>query len=55
MKTFCEGPEIVLPKHEENAIWRANHKAFAEILLELSTLHGSNLSAFFHSSQHQNH
>ncbi len=55
MKTFCEGPEIVLPKHEENASWRPNQKAFAEILHELSSLHYSNLRILFHSSQYQNH
>ncbi len=55
MKLFCEGPEIVLPKPEENASWRANQKLFAEILLELFLLHYSNLSNFFHSSQYQNH
>ncbi len=55
MKTFCEGPEIVVPKPEENASWRANQKLFAEMSYELSSQYHSNLSILFHSSQHQNH
>ena len=55
MKSFCEGPEIVLPKPDENANGRVNQKVSAEMLHELSVLHNSNLSTFFHSRPQQNH
>lgn len=55
MKTFCEGPEIVLSIPDENANGRPNQNAFKEMLHELSSLHYSNLSNIFHSSQHQKH
>ncbi len=55
MKLFCEGPEIVLSILYESANVRVNQKVSADMLRELSVLHNSNLSTFFHSRPQQNH